>query len=137
MDKNELTKIILGDSSWAFLRFLITISSIGMIIGGFILILLKTSGGGIIDVKTAFVEGKLESGSVGLLFSFLGVFLLISCITSKVSSRLKITKGKNGLLTIEHKGVFGDKKAKAIATVLKTDATEKEEERQKVDEQER
>lgn len=126
MNKNELTKIILGSSSWAFLRFLITISSIGMIVGGFVLILFKTSGGGIIDVKTVFLEGKLESGSVGLLFSFLGVLLLISCVTSKATSRLKITRGKDGLLTIEHKGVFGDSKAKAIAAVLKTDETEKE-----------
>ena len=91
-----------------------------------LLILLKISGGGVIDVKTAFIEGKLESGSIGLLFSFLGVLLLISCVSSKGVSKLKIMRGKDGSLTIEHKGVFGDQKAKAIAAVLNAEIIEKE-----------
>lgn len=38
---------------------------------------------GTIDIKSALVSGKIETGSLGLLFAFLGVILLITAVAKK------------------------------------------------------
>lgn len=53
------------------------LSSLILIIGGLVLCLKDLRVNGSINIKTALVEGQIETGSLGLMIIFLGVFVLI------------------------------------------------------------
>lgn len=123
---NEITKIILGNTSWSFLRFLTVLAAIGSLIGGFVLTVKGIAGGGIIDLSMTFLHGKLQTGSVGLLFSFLGFVLLLPCLLSRVTSKLNVSRGSDGSIKVIHKGVFGKEKADSIVRLFEIEDHEQE-----------
>ena len=118
---NHLTKIFFPDS-WTFMRHLIVFTGIFVLICGIVMTLKGISGGGVINLKTAVFEGKLETGTIGLLFSFLGFALLLFCLWSRVTSKINVKKSADGSITVVHKGVFDKGKAENIAKVLGIDS---------------
>lgn len=82
------------------------------------------SGGGIINLKTAFFEGKLETGTIGLLFAFLGFILLLFCLWSKGISKINVKRSSDGSVSLVHKGVFDKTKAENIAKIIRAETKE-------------
>lgn len=115
---SELRKIIIGDSSWTFLRFLTGLAGLGLLIGGFVLTARGTAGGGSVDLSMVFLHGKLEGGSTGLLFSLLGFILLLVCRRWVETSVLNVTRRIDGTLHVDYRGSFGKDKADDIVRLL-------------------
>jgi hypothetical protein len=59
-------------------------------VAGFFFIGKGTSGSGVIDIKAAVLQGRLESGSLGLFFVFGGVLLALAAIVARPRSELTI-----------------------------------------------
>lgn len=57
-----------------------TIVGAVLVISGIIMVLYGITQTGEINIKSAIVSGKIESGSLGLLFSFLGVILILCSV---------------------------------------------------------
>jgi len=66
-----------GESNSTVRRSIITYFGILLFLGGILFILKGVSGHGIINIKVALDNGKLDTGSVGILISGLGFLLLI------------------------------------------------------------
>ena len=114
----HLTKIIMLDS-WIFLRDLVFLMAIAFVILGVIMTMKGIAGGGTINLQTAIIEGTLETGTTGLLFSFLGFVLLLCCLYSRAVSKITISKKSDGTVSITHKGALTKSKAKNIIAILK------------------
>ena len=77
-----------------------------LISDGLFMLMRKIEGTGSIDMKTSFLEGKLESGSVGVLFMFCGFVLVLACLVLRRRSTITIKQGDfeftyRGYLTME------------------------------------
>ena len=117
MTDNSFRKSILGDSAWTVARFIAVVTVAIMMIVGLLMATTVVIGGGKIDVKAAFFQGSLQTGSTGLLFAFIGLAVVIVCVLSKATSVLTITRGE---FKITHKGQFTKTKAEAIGKLLKS-----------------
>ena len=105
-------EIFIGKTNLTFRKTLVTISGIALLFLGVYLSSADVKGEGSINLKTAFAEGVIQTGSLGLLFSFLGFLLLLVTILARGSSKLKVRRHADGVIEIEHHGVFTDEKAK-------------------------
>lgn len=112
---------ILAKDSFTFMRSIIIFSGVIVLFLGIGMTMKGVAGGGNINVKTAIFEGNLETGTVGLLFSFLGFTLLICCLLYRIKSRLSLTRKSDGSITIEHKGGLGTEKVESIVKLLKVE----------------
>ena len=77
-----------------------------LIAAGFYLVVKQVSAEGSLDLKAACLQGKLESGSVGLFFMFCGVIVVIAALMLRRSSKLSfdIRSGRfeyEGYISIE------------------------------------
>jgi len=63
--------------------FTVTLVGAVLVIVGIIMVFNEINQSGVIDIKSAIISGKIESGSLGLLFSFLGVVLLFGVVLTK------------------------------------------------------
>ncbi len=71
--------------------YAIIISSIigaALVISGVVMAFKGLTSTGVIDIKSALLSGKIESGSLGLFFAFLGIVLLIVPILKKHEKKL-------------------------------------------------
>jgi len=51
-----------------------------MICSGIYMCIIGLSEKGVIDLKTAFIEGKIETGSLGLMVMFLGIVVILALL---------------------------------------------------------
>lgn len=58
-------------------RSLSTLSAVSLILGGLIMCAKDMAVDGQINIKTAFVEGTIETGSLGLMVIFIGLIIII------------------------------------------------------------
>ena len=123
----HITKVLAGDG-WVLVRSVVTFLGVCLVILGVVMTLIGVSGAGKINVKTAVFEGELESGTVGLLFAFLGVLLLLCSLLKTFPNKLEVSRNADGAVTIKHKGALTKEKVRAIVTMVREgrEAAEKE-----------
>jgi len=110
--------MLFGENNLSLRRSLITYCSILTLFIGVVLILKGVAGEGTIDVNMAFVQGKLQSGSIGILFSFLAFLLLVVCYTHQTGSKMELKRTVDGSITLSHKGSLSSQKVKNIRFLL-------------------
>ena len=114
---NQFAKVLFPDS-WTFMRNLIVLPGIILLIFRIVMTMKGVAGGATINLKTFIFEGKLQTGTIGLLFAFLGFVLLLFCLWSRVTSKIEVRKGGDGSVILVHKGAFTRDKAENIARVI-------------------
>ncbi len=67
---------------------------------------------GTINIRTAFLEGKLETGSVGITLIFLGIIIILGCFFFLYTDTIEIEAGR---LKIKTRGYLGPERLKIIA----------------------
>ena len=110
--------MLFGDNNLAFRRSLTAYSGMLTLLVGVVLILKGVAGESAIDVKMAVVQGQLQSGSIGLLFSFLGFLLLVVCYLHQTASKLELTRSPDGTLSVTHQGSLTNKKVETIRLLV-------------------
>jgi hypothetical protein len=105
MHHNELRKTI------------VLIFAIILMIVGIIMILNQISISGNIDLSTALISGKIQSGSAGLFICFFSlVMIFISTLNSKTTTIT--TKQQDSTLPERKKGFLGTEMSRALLAII-------------------
>jgi len=111
-------ELILGSRSGNLRNLIVLLTACGMVIGGAFLVTSSLVGGGIIDIKTAIIQGRLETGSIGILFAFMGFFFMLASLFIHRESRLTLKRTELGGIEINFKGGLTQEKAASIQKLL-------------------
>lgn len=87
-----------------------------MVISGVVMIFIGTQEGGSIDLKAPFIEGKIKSGSAGILLIFMSLFTILSCFFFRYKDKIEIKFGKVELKT---DGFLGEDRLKVLISQMK------------------
>lgn len=124
MSNKPWRSMLFGDANLSFRRSLSTYCGMLTIIVGVVLILNGVSGESTIDIRTSFIQGQLQSGSIGILFSFFGFMILVISHLHQTKSKLELKRLPDGTLIINHKGSLTAQKAKTIRLLMDDNTTD-------------
>ena len=83
-----------------------------MCLAGIVMVCLGLKDTGTINVQTAFLEGKLETGSVGITLIFLAIIIMLACFFFRYKDTIEIEAGR---LKIKTKGYLDPERLKILA----------------------
>ena len=87
-----------------------------MVIAGIAMVFIGTQGEGSIDLKAPFLEGKLQSGSVGVLLIFLAIVIIIACFFFRYKDKIEI---KVGDVEMKVDGFLGEDRLKVFTSQIR------------------
>jgi hypothetical protein len=96
-------------------------------VGGLLLVYLGIKDDGFIDLKSAFIEGKLRSGLVGVTIIFLSVVLCLACVLVPIRKEPYTIEISHGGHRIKWSGSSRSIGAKFVSMIESMDLLEKKE----------
>lgn len=114
---------VLNKYSWTIIRNLVALCGMILLFIGVYMTIKGVAGGGKVNIKTAIFEGDMETGVIGLLYSFLGLIMLVFCLCRRVNSKLRISKKADGAIDVIYKGSLTKEAMENIVSILSYDSS--------------
>lgn len=98
------------------LKTIAVCTAAAMAVAGLVMIFIGTKGEGSIDLKAPFLEGKLQSGSVGILLIFFSIFIIVGCLFFRYKDKIEI---KVGDVEMKVDGFLGEDRLKCLTEQIR------------------
>lgn len=89
-----------------------------LVVSGIVMSFVGVESRGVIDIKSAVISGKVETGSLGLLLIFLGVILLIVLVRTRREIKKTVRHQEKGTVVDWSRWETGDPYAELIETIF-------------------